>query len=102
MSIGGCEVSQHSCHDVKLSGGATSLSGISVQHRQRAGEPLGFSKLLFGTIEGTPRKAMGVQSGTKVKPETKSEIKTCGLLAPVCPVQGKLLAFRGLRWTHNL
>lgn len=58
MSIGGCEVSQRSCHDVKLSGGATSLLGISVQHRQRAGEPLGFSRLLSGTIEGAPRKAM--------------------------------------------
>lgn len=35
---------------------------------------------------------MSVQRGTKVEQEPKSEMKTCGVLALVCSVQGELLA----------
>jgi hypothetical protein len=46
MSIGGCEVSQHSCHDVKLSGGAKSLTGYLCSTGGEVGNHSGFSRLL--------------------------------------------------------
>lgn len=50
----------------------------------------------------TTRDTMGVQSGTKVKEEPTSEMKTYGVLTPVCPVQGEWLALHGLRWIHRV
>lgn len=45
---------------------------------------------------------MDVPSGTKVKQEPKSEMETCGALAPVCTVQGEVIDLRGLWQIRHL